>query len=62
MICHEWASAIVTPPRSATMPVGICEVTWNPTRRDPSMTLSAPLSTIRLAPQSASSPGWNTNT
>ena len=59
---NEWASDIVTPPRTATRPVGIWEVTWNPTRREPSMAASAPFSIMVLAPQSASSAGWKTNT
>ena len=58
----ELASDMAMPARRATKPEGTCEVTWNPTRRASSMTVSAPRSSIALAPQSASSAGWKRKT
>ncbi len=55
---RELASDMAMPARRATKPEGSWEVTWNPTRREPSMAVSAPPSSIALAPHSASSAGW----
>ena len=58
----ELASDMAMPDRKATKPVGSWEVTWKPTRRAPSMAVSAPRSSMALAPHSASSAGWNKKT
>ena len=54
----EFASDIAMPERRATKPEGTRDVTWNPTRRAPSMAERAPRSSIACAPHSASSAGW----
>ena len=58
----ECASDMAMPGRRATKPDGAWDVTWNPTRRAPSMAVSAPRSSIALAPHSASSAGWKRKT
>ncbi len=58
----ELASDMAMPDRSAMKPEGAWEVTWKPTRRAPSMAVSAPRSSMALAPHIASSAGWNKKT